>query len=30
MQIGFGIVSVYDIQNNSQVPNMGNILILSC
>ncbi len=26
MQIGFGIVSVYDIQNNSQVPIMGNIL----
>ncbi len=26
MQIGFGIVSVYDIQNNSQVPVMGNIL----
>ncbi len=28
MQIGFGIVSVYDIQNNSQVPVMGNILNL--
>ena len=28
MQIGFGIVSVYDIQNNTQVPVMGNILNL--
>ncbi len=26
MQIGFGIVSVYDIQNNSQVPVVGNLL----
>lgn len=26
MQIGFGIVSVYDIQNNSQVPVIGNLL----
>ena len=26
MQIGFGIVSVYDVQNNSQVPVMGNLL----
>jgi len=26
MQIGFGIVSVYDIQNNTQVPVTGNIL----
>ena len=26
MQIGFGIVSVYDIQNNSQVPMIGNLL----
>lgn len=28
MQIGFGIVSVYDIQNNSQVPVVGNLLNL--
>lgn len=28
MQIGFGIVSVYDIQNNSQVPVVGNLLSL--
>jgi flagellar biosynthetic protein FliR len=28
MQIGFGIVNVYDIQNNTQVPMMGNILNL--
>lgn len=28
MQIGFGIVSVYDIQNNSQVPVVGNMLNL--
>jgi flagellar biosynthetic protein FliR len=26
MQLGFGIVSVYDIQNNSQVPVIGNLL----
>ena len=26
MQIGFGIVSVYDIQNNTQVPVFGNVL----
>jgi flagellar biosynthetic protein FliR len=26
MQIGFGIVNVYDIQNNTQIPMMGNIL----
>jgi flagellar biosynthetic protein FliR len=26
MQIGFGIVSVYDIQNSSQVPVIGNLL----
>lgn len=26
MQIGFGMVSVYDIQNNSQVPVVGNLL----
>ena len=26
MQIGFGIVSVYDIQNNTQVPIFGNVL----
>lgn len=25
-QIGFGIVSVYDIQNNSQIPMTGNLL----
>ncbi|SMC35417.1 flagellar biosynthetic protein FliR [Papillibacter cinnamivorans] len=25
-QVGFGIVSVYDIQNNSQVPMTGNLL----
>jgi flagellar biosynthetic protein FliR len=25
MQIGFGIVNVYDIQNNTQVPMVGNI-----
>ena len=28
MQIGFGIVSVYDAQNNTQAPVMGNILNL--
>ena len=28
MQIGFGIVNVYDIQNNMQAPVMGNILNL--
>ena len=28
MQIGFGIVNVYDIQNNTQVPMMGNVLNL--
>ena len=26
MQIGFGIVNVFDTQNNSQVPMMGNVL----
>ena len=26
MQIGFGIVNVYDIQNNTQIPMIGNIL----
>ena len=26
MQIGFGIVNVYDIQNNTQAPMMGNII----
>jgi len=26
MQIGFGIVNVYDIQNNTQAPMMGNVL----
>jgi flagellar biosynthetic protein FliR len=26
MQVGFGIVSVYDAQNNTQVPVMGNVL----
>ena len=28
MQIGFGIVNVYDIQNNTQIPMMGNVLNL--
>jgi len=28
MQIGFGIVNVYDVQNNTQTPMMGNILNL--
>lgn len=28
MQIGYGIVNVYDIQNNMQAPMMGNILNL--
>ena len=28
MQIGFGIVNVYDIQNNMQAPVMGNVLNL--
>ena len=28
MQIGFGIVNVFDAQNNTQVPMMGNILNL--
>jgi len=28
MQIGFGIVNVYDIQNNTQVPMMGNVINL--
>ena len=28
MQIGFGIVNVYDIQNNTQAPVMGNVLNL--
>jgi len=26
MQIGFGIVNVYDVQNNTQIPMMGNVL----
>lgn len=26
MQIGFGIVNVYDIQNNTQIPMIGNLL----
>ena len=26
MQIGFGIVNVYDMQNNTQIPMMGNVL----
>ena len=26
MQIGFGIVNVFDTQNNAQVPMMGNVL----
>jgi len=26
MQIGFGIVNVFDVQNNTQVPMMGNVL----
>jgi len=26
MQIGFGIVNVYDAQNNTQVPMMGNVI----
>jgi len=28
MQIGFGIVNVFDAQNNTQVPMMGNVLNL--
>lgn len=28
MQIGYGIVNVYDIQNNTQAPMMGNVLNL--
>jgi flagellar biosynthetic protein FliR len=28
MQIGFGIVNVYDVQNNMQAPMMGNVLNL--
>jgi len=28
MQVGFGIVNVYDIQNNTQIPMMGNVLNL--
>ena len=28
MQIGFGIVNVYDRQNNTQVPMMGNVINL--
>ena len=28
MQIGFGIVNVYDVQNNMQAPVMGNVLNL--
>ena len=26
LQIGFGIVNVYDVQNNTQIPMMGNVL----
>jgi len=26
MQIGYGIVNVYDVQNNTQAPMMGNVL----
>ena len=26
MQVGYGIVNVYDIQNNTQIPMMGNVL----
>ena len=26
MQIGFGIVNVYDAQNNTQIPMMGNVI----
>ena len=26
MQIGFGIVNVFDIQNNTQIPMLGNVL----
>ena len=26
MQIGFGIVNVYDMQNNTQIPMIGNVL----
>lgn len=28
MQVGYGIVNVYDIQNNTQIPMMGNVLNL--
>ena len=28
MQLGYGIVNVYDIQNNTQIPMMGNVLNL--
>ncbi|MCL2125447.1 MAG: flagellar biosynthetic protein FliR [Oscillospiraceae bacterium] len=28
MQIGFGIVNVYDVQNNMQAPMMGNVINL--
>ena len=28
MQIGYGIVNVYDAQNNTQIPMMGNVLNL--
>jgi len=28
MQIGFGIVNVFDIQNNTQIPMMGNVINL--
>jgi len=28
MQVGYGIVNVYDIQNNTQAPMMGNVLNL--
>ena len=28
MQIGFGIINVFDIQNNTQIPMLGNILNL--
>ena len=28
MQVGYGIVNVYDMQNNTQIPMMGNVLNL--
>jgi len=28
MQIGYGIVNVFDVQNNTQIPMMGNVLNL--